>query len=388
MQALQRIVAITSMNLQTVPQRLAAVSVIVIGIAGAVGVLISVLSLSQGLLATLQSTGRPDRAVVHSSGGIDQNAFLQVMHASGVKHEAGGASLVSGEVLAYGFANKLADGQEARVSVRGVGSVAPDLRPEFHLVDGRLFRPGLNELVVGVGARGKFQALGVGQRIRLPGGDWTIVGVFAAGGTALESELLGDVTTLMSGFSQTDYSQILVRLDAASSFTRFKDELTRNGSLLVEIEREPDFYYRRSKGFYAMLRTVAYFIGAIMTIGALLGALNTIHAIVSSRAVEIATLRAIGFGPAPVVISILVEALLLGGIGALLGAGAAWLLFDGDSLSLLAGSNNTQLVFALAITPQVMVLGIVWGCVTGLLGGLIPAVRAARQPVATALRAL
>jgi putative ABC transport system permease protein len=389
MSSFSQVGAVTKINLLSIRERLPAVLVIVSGIAGAVGVLVSVLSLSTGLQRTLNNAGRADRIVAHSArGGLSRGSIATIMNAPGIRHGSDGRPVASTELFAYAFATKATSDQEYRVTVRGVSPGTVELRPELKITEGRMFRPALRELIVGEAAHSRFRGLNVGSHVQLPDGDWVIVGRFNTGGGGLESELLGDVSTLMSVSHSEEYDHVLATLTSQQSLDELKAALIGDSKLDIEVERESDYYFERASGFYGMLKAVAYAVGAIMTIGALLGALNTIYSIVSARAREIATLRAIGFGAVAVVVSILVEALLLGFGGAILGAGAAWLLFDGNSTSLLAGFNNAQIVFSLAVTGELLRLGILWGCLTGIAGGLLPAISAARLSVAAALRAI
>jgi putative ABC transport system permease protein len=260
------------------------------------------------------------------------------------------------------------------------------LRPEIRLVEGRLFRTGLRELIVGRSAQHQFKGLEVGKHLSLRGTDWTIVGAFESGGDAHESELMGDAETVLAAYRRNLYQSVVVQLESAASLATFKQALTGNPQLSVDIKSEREYYAQQSEQLSKMLSFVAYVVGGIMAIGALFGALNTMYSAVSTRSQEIATLRAIGFGSMPVVISVMIEALLLALIGALAGSAVAWIFFNGNAVSTLV-SNFTQVVFKLTVTPGLVVLGMIWACFIGIIGGLFPAIRAARLPVATALRA-
>jgi len=250
-----------------------------------------------------------------------------------------------------------------------------------------MFQRGLRELIVGRGAEAQFKGLDVGSHIALRGSDWTIVGAFTSHGDSHESELLADAETVLSAYRRNLFQSVVVLLDSRDSFDTFKSALTTNPQLSVAVMRERDYYALQSQRMSTLLAFVAYVVGGIMAVGALFGALNTMYSAVSVRSREIATLRAIGFGAAAVVLSVLIEAMLLSVMGALIGAGLAWLFFNGNVVSTL-GSNFTQVVFRLAVTPALVVLGVLWACAIGLIGGLFPAIRAARLPVATALRAV
>jgi len=244
-------------------------------------------------------------------------------------------------------------------------------------------------LIVGKAAQRLYKGLDVGSHVTLKGTTWTVVGTFESGGNARESELIADAQTLNSAYRRGNGAQsVLVILDSAASFQTFKDSITSNPQLQVDVATEKDFGTQQSDRISKILKIVAYVVGGIMAVGAIFGALNTTYSAVSARSREIATLRAIGFGPTPVVVSIFVEALLLALIGGTIGAVIAWLLFNGHSVDTSGGGFSGQLIFDLTVTPALVALGIVWACVIGVIGGLFPAIRAARLPVATALRAI
>ena len=392
MNVLRQIRAVTWMNLASIPQRFGTSSVIVIGIAGVVAVLISVLA--TGFKRTILATGRDDRAIVLRGGSdselastLAREATLTIMDAPGIRKDAAGKPIASAEAVVVVDMPKKSNDSGANVTIRGVGPEGMALRPEIQLIAGRMFQRGLRELIVGSGAQAQFKGLDVGSHIALRGSDWTIVGAFVSNGDSHESELLADGETVLSAYRRNLYQSVVVLLDSKDSFATFKSSLTTNPQLSVDAMREHDYYAQQSQRMSSVLSFIAYFVGGIMAVGALFGALNTMYSAVSVRSREIATLRAIGFGASAVVLSVLIEALLLSVIGALLGAALAWMFFNGNVVSTL-GSNFTQVVFRLAVGPSLVVLGIVWACVIGLVGGLFPAIRAARLPVATALRAL
>lgn len=394
MSMLTQIRAVTWMNLTSIPQRLGTSSVIVVGIAGVVAVLISVLAMATGFQRTILATGRDDRAIVLRGGSdselastLSREATLTIMDAPGIRKDSAGKPIASAEAVVVVDMPKKSNDSGANVTIRGVGAAAMALRPEIHLIAGRMFQRGLRELIVGMGAQAQFKGLDVGSHIALRGSDWTIVGAFASNGDSHESELLADGETVLSSYRRNLYQSVVVLLDSKDSFGAFKSSLTTNPQLSVDVMREHDYYAKQSQRMSTVLSFIAYVVGGIMAVGALFGALNTMYSAVSVRSREIATLRAIGFGASAVVLSVLIEAMLLSVIGALIGAGLAWVFFNGNVVSTL-GSNFTQVVFRLAVGPPLVVLGIVWACVIGLVGGLFPAIRAARLPVATALRAV
>ena len=394
MNMLRQIRAVTWMNLTSIPQRFGTSSVIVVGIAGVVAVLISVLAMATGFKRTIVATGRDDRAIVLRGGSeselastLSREATLTIMDAPGIRKDSAGKPIASAEAVVVVDMPKKSNDSGANVTIRGVGAQGMALRPEIHIVAGRVFQQGLRELIVGSGAQAQFKGLDVGSHIALRGSDWTIVGAFESNGDSHESELLADGETVLSAYRRNLYQSVVVRLESKDSFAAFKNTLTTNPQLSVDVMREHDYYAKQSQRMSNVLSFIAYVVGGIMAVGALFGALNTMYSAVSVRSREIATLRAIGFGASAVVVSVLIEAMLLSVIGALIGAGLACVFFNGNEVSTL-GSNFTQVVFRLAVGPSLVVLGIVWACVIGLVGGLFPAIRAARLPVATALRAV
>lgn len=393
MSTFTQIRTVTAMNLRSIPGRFGSSCVVVIGIAGVVGVIVSVLAMTQSLSRTLVETGRHDRAIVLRSGATSESAstlsvdaVLTIKDAPGIARSADGEAAASAEMVAAVNLLRKADGTRAGVTVRGIERAAFAVRPELELVDGRMFEPGLREMIVGRGAHAEFEGIDIGGRIGLRDSQWIVVGVFASRGDAHESGVMVDAATLLSAYQRTAANSLTVLLNSDAAFEDFKAALTTNPTLSVSVEREQAFYQRQSENAGSTLRLIAYFVGAIMALGALFGALNTMYSAVSTRTVEIATLRAIGFGAGGVVASVLAEALALALLGGLLGAGIAWLLFSGNTISM--GGGITALVFQMRVTPELLGTGILWACAVGLIGGLFPAVRAARLPVATALRAI
>ncbi len=387
MNAVRQIIAITGMNLRAVPKRLASSLVIVVGMAAVVAVVISVLSMSSGYLDSVNKTGRPDRAIVTSSGAqteslssLPRNAIHVIMEAQGVKKDANGKAIASADVFAYQPVAKKSDGLIAPATLHGVGPQAFELLPQIKMLSGRMFKPGLHELIVGRMMESQLVGLKVGGVVALPEGDWTIVGSFESDGDQHESELLGDSETLLSAYRRTSFNSVTVMLESAGAYDAFKDSLTVNPAVSVDVTRESTYFAQLSKPLNDFLVLVAYAVGGIMGLGAAFGALNTMYSAISVRTMEIATLRAIGFGSASIVVSVIVEALLLSLIGALVGAALAWGFFDGNVVV------SDYYIYALAVKPPLAAIGIVWAVVIGILGGLLPAIRAARSPVATALR--
>ncbi|HEV7715264.1 MAG TPA: ABC transporter permease [Steroidobacteraceae bacterium] len=395
MSALKQLTSISAMNLRAIPQRVGTSLVIVIGIAGVVAVLLSVLAMATGIMQTIARTGRADRAIVLRGGStaeiastLSRDQAMTISDAPGVKHSADGKPLASAESLTL-VDLPTENGQSwANATVRGVGPAVLAVRPEMKIVQGRMFKPAVHEFIVGSKAHSQFPTLALGKRVKFANGDWEVVGIFESGGDRHESEIFGDSETMMSAIGRNGYQPVTVQLESEASFDAFKTALTTNPTLNVDVKRESDFFAEESKPITKVLSIVAYVVGGIMAVGALFGALNTMYSAVSARTKEIATLRALGFGATSVVVSVFAEALALSLIGGLLGCLAAWLFFDGHVVSTSASGGISQLVFALTLTPALAVLGILWACAIGLIGGLFPALRAARLPVATALRAV
>jgi putative ABC transport system permease protein len=389
MRAFRQILAVTTVNLTGLPQRLWPSLVIVVGMACVVGVLLSMLSFSAGLARSIESAAAPDRAIVIRTGARDEagqaitrEAAVAVLNAPGIQLDADRQPIASAENTNPVPATRR-DGQlPVRMILRGVGPKAFALRPEFKLVSGRMFRPGTHELVVGTAAQAQFESLGIGDKVIMPDGEWEIVGSFETGGDQIEGQLLGDADTVMASRRSNGFGSVIVRLESPDAFERFASALLANPALDVDVRRQTDFYAQTAGQFTTFFTTVAYLLGGIIGIGALFGTINIMHSAVASRTREIATLRAVGYGAAPVAMSVLAEALLLSIAGAFIGAAVAWLIFNGNR-----NSFGGFVVFDLAITPRLFAIGMGWAVGIALLGGLFPAIRAARLPVATALRA-
>ncbi|HEY2592044.1 MAG TPA: ABC transporter permease [Steroidobacteraceae bacterium] len=389
--------AVVAFNLRSLPQRARTSFVIVIGIAGVVAVLISVLSLSTGLVHALAATGRPDRAIVlHKEAGNEVSSSLPrqtvftILEEPGIARDGAGKPIASAETLASINIPRRDSGALGALTLRGVSPQAFELRPELRLTAGRLFKPGLRELIAGGAAQERYRGLVVGSRILFDENEWTVVGAFSSSGGAHDSELFADADTVLSTYHRTAFNSVTVKLEGPGALTALNGAVSKDSTLQVSARTETQYYEQESQTFAKLLAFIAYFVGAIMAIGAVFAALNTMYSAVSTRTTEIATLRAIGFGAAAVVASVIVEALLLALIGAAIGAAAAWIAFDGNTVGTISGGNNdlAQVIFHLRIGPGLIATGILWACVVGLIGGLLPALRAARVPVAMALRAV
>ena len=391
----RRTLSVTRVGLSTLSQRLGSTAVIVVGIAGVVGVLVALLAMGGGLSATLQQTGSDDTAIVLRGGaGAESNSVLTrdqvdvVESAPGVARDAQGKPIASAELVVVANVPKKSDPTtDSNVAIRGVGDEAWKVWPNVRIVQGRKFTPGMRELDVGENAQRQFVGLDVGKQLRLAGQDWTVVGVFASG-DAHGSELWGDSKSVASAYRRGSSAEsVTVRLASPKAFGQFKAALASDPRLKVDVSTTRDYYNKQSQGLSKVIRIVGITIGVIMAIGAIFGALNTMYAAVAARAREIATMRAIGFRGLPVVVSVLLETMLLALLGGIVGAAVVWLVFNGYTASTMGG-NFSQVVFQFQVTPALLWTGIKWALAIGFVSGLFPAVRAARLPVTTALREL
>jgi putative ABC transport system permease protein len=352
----------------------------------------ALLAMSAGFASTLRAAGRTDTAIVLRGGsdaelnsGLDRDAMLLVKEAPGVRKGADGKPLASAEMIVIAELVRQGDRNNgANITVRGVEPNAFALRPQLKIVEGRAFRPGVRELIVGRGVTRQFQGAELGKTVRMRGSDWTVVGIFESG-DAYESELWADVEVAQTTFNRRGYSSVLLGLETPAALRQVQDALRTDPRLTVDVTDQQAYFSSQTKQFRATIGYLAGFVTAIMALGAIFAALNTMYAAVAARGKEIATLRAIGFGGVPVVLSVLIESLVLALAGGVLGAVIAYVLFNNYSVSTL-GQNFTQVVFAFRVTPTLVGMGLVIALVIGLFGGLLPAIRAARLPVTTALR--
>jgi len=392
MSDLKQIREITLMNLQSIPQRWGASLVIIVGIAGVVAVLVAMLSMSTGLQKTLGATGKMDRAIILRDGSngelssfFDRASSTLVRQDPSVARGDDGLPLASAELIVITEVPRQGQTSGANVTLRGVEPNGIRMRDEMKIVDGRLFRPGLRELIVGRSAQKQFSGLEVGNKLEFRGSDWTIVGAFTSNGDGHESELFADSESVQSAFGRSGYSSVLVQLTSIDAFDSIKARLIANPQLDVEVKREQEYFSGQSGQLTFLIGWLTNIIATIMAFGALFGALNTMYSAVSARTQEIGTLRALGFGAAPVIASVMAEAVILSLCGGLLGAVLAYVLFNGYSVSTLGG-NFTQVAFNFAVTPKLVFNGLIWSLAIGFIGGFAPAIRAARLPVTTALR--
>lgn len=382
-----QITAITVQNLRSIPARLATSLVAVVGVAGVVAVLVAVLSMARGFEATLESGTSDDNVVVLRSGSSSELDSGFEGEQTRIIAQSQALDRVSPEIYVIVDLPKKASSTPANAPMRGVSADAPEIRAGFEIVEGRMFEPGRKELIAGVGAADQFEGLTPGNTLEFGTERWNVVGLFESGGGAAESELWTDAPVLQGAYRRgNSYSIVYGRLRDPSGFEAFRDELTTNPQLSVRVERESEYFAEQSRALSTFISVVGYGIAALMALGALFGALNTMYTAVSDRSREIATLRALGFAPVAIVASVMAEAMLLALAGGIIGAGLAWLLFNGFTVSTLNFASFTQVVFAFAVTPALLVQGIVIALVIGLIGGLAPAIRAARLPIVSALR--
>ncbi|WP_395648458.1 ABC transporter permease [Thermomonas sp.] len=382
----------TKLGIAGLPQRWGASSVIVIGIAGVVGVLVAMLAMGEGFKATLDKTGDDSTAILLRAGSQaetnsvitrDQTPLIAAL--PGIVRAADGKALVSPELSQVVNLVSRNDGSDVNVQFRGVGPQGWAIRPQIKIVQGRKFNPGLREIVIGKGAQTQFRDMEVGKQLKLANQQWTIVGVFEAKDSH-DSELWTDADVLGPSYQRQAFQSVTVKLAGKSGFKQLKAALAGDPRLKLDVATTRDYYGKQSEGLTKLIKILGSVIGAIMAIGAVFGALNSMYAAVAGRAREIATLRALGFRGLPVVTAVMLETMLLALLGGVLGALIAWLVFNGYTVSTL-GNNFSQVVFQFKVSPELAWTGLKWALGIGLVGGLFPALRAARLPVTEALRA-
>jgi putative ABC transport system permease protein len=395
MQALSQVLAITLVNIRSIPQRLGSSVVAIVGIAGVVVVFVSVLSIAQGFRAAMTTAGDPRTAIILRAGtdsemssGLSREQTQIVKDAPGVARGADGP-VASAELFVIVNHPKRSTGTDANVPLRGVEPGAFAVRPKLRLVEGRRFEPGRNEIVVGRAAAGQFAGLEVGQDVRWGENAWKVVGIFEADGAISESEIWCDARVLQGAYRRGDsFQSVYVQLEREDSLEAFKATLTRDPRLNVMVERETDYLAAQSIVLQTIVRTIGFVIAGLMGVGAVFGAINTMYNAVASRTREIATLRALGFGAVSIVTSVMTESAVLAVLGGVLGGALAWIFFDGYRTSTMNFQSFSQVAFAFRVTPALLVQGLGCALVMGLLGGILPAIRAARLPIVNALREL
>ena len=382
-------------NLRSVRARWPSAIVAVAGIAGTVGVFVAMLSLARGFRATLVSSGSEGNAIVMRAGatsemmsGLDLDAVKIIQDAPGAARGSDGP-LVTSEVVAVAPFPLRSTGTDANVQVRGVSSNVLTIRKNVKIVAGRMFRPGLSELIVGRNASRTYTGLTLNNTVRFGGGNWPVVGIFDAGGSAFDSEVWSDARVLDDVYKRPSniFQSVTVHLTSPEALQQFKDSVTSDPRLNVQVSREIDYYAKQSRTMSTLITVLGGLVAGVMAIGAVFGALNTMYSAVSERSREIATMRAIGYGAPAVVVSFLLEALFVSFIGGALGC-LAVLPLNGLTTGAMNWQTFSHLAFAFRITPGLLVVGIIFALLMGILGGLPPAIRAARRPIALALREL
>jgi putative ABC transport system permease protein len=390
-----QIVAVTAFNLRSIPQRLAASLVAVIGVSAVVGVFAAVLSMASGFERTMIAAGAEDAVVILRAGSTGElasavsNEQIQIVStAPGIRRDENGP-MVSGELYVVVDVAKKSTNDAANVPLRGVQESAYAIRENLSIIEGRPFEPGKNEVLVGRSAQLMFRGLEVGDVIPFGLTEWRVVGVFEDDGSVSESEIWTDVRVVQSAYRRgNSYQTIRAKLASADAIDRLREALEADPRIDADVFSEREFYSQQSEAMTELINAVGYPVTILMAIGAIFGALNTMYSSISARGKEIATLRAIGFGPMPVLLSVIIESAVLAFIGGVVGGGLAWLFFNGFTVSTLNAASFSQVVFDFAVTGALIRQGLVAALIIGLVGGLFPAVRAVRMPVAAALREL
>lgn len=395
MNTIKQIVAVTLLNLRNLPQRLASSVVAVVGVGAVVLVFAAVLSMAAGLEKTMMAAGSENTAVIMRSGstselnsGLSNEQMLIIANAPGVLRE-GDNAVISAELYVVTDVRKRSSDTDANVPFRGVQPGAFEVRENVRIAEGRMFELGKNEIVVGRAAQEEFRGLGVGETIRFGQNEWTVVGTFEANGSVSESELWTDVRVLQNAYRRgNSFQSVRVRLESPESIETLRQVLEEDPRIDPDVMTERDYYSSQSRGLVQFIKLIGYPLTILMAIGAIFGALNSMYSSVSVRGKEIATLRALGFGPTAVLVSTVVESILLALAGGLLGGLLAYVVFNGFQVSTLNGVSFSQVVFNFAVTPELLIQGLKAALLIGAVGGLFPAIRAARLPVAQALREL
>jgi putative ABC transport system permease protein len=391
-----QIIAVTGVNLRSIRARLGSSSVAVIGIAGVVLVFVAVLSIAEGVAATMKASGDPDTVMILRAGsdtemtsGLAGDAVRVIQDAPGVARDNSGTPLTSPELFVVVDHPLKRSGSAANVPLRGVTPEAFKVHDRLRIVEGRNFEFGKNEVIAGRAAQRQFVGLNVGTMLKWGQNTWTLVGIFDDGGSVAESEIWCDVKVLQPAYRRgNSYQSVYAKLASSDSFQQLKDSLTSNPQLTVSAMRAPEYYASQTETLQTIIKTIGGIIAILMGIGAIFGAVITMYTAVASRTREIATLRALGFGGIPVVVSVIVEASCLALLGGLIGGLIAYLAFNGYETATMNFQSFSQMAFRFAVTPQLLGTALFYALLMGILGGLLPAIRAARLPVVTALREL
>src|SRR5512135_718845 len=390
-----QLAAVTAMNLRNLPARLGTSLVAVVGIGGVVAVLVSLLSMGEGFRAALELSGRDDVALILRGGssdelssGLGREQVTVIEAAPGITRDKRGA-IASPEFYTIVDLPMRSTGTSANVPFRGVTERAPQVREGFRIVAGRMFEPGKDEVIVGRGAFAQFGNVDLGRVVTWGSQQWRVVGVFEAGGSVSESEVWTDLTVLQGVYRRGNSVQVVrVQLTSPAAIEELERWLDADPRIDASVRSEREFYADQSRILVTMIRYVGTTIAVLMGFGAVFAALNTMYSAVSARTREIATLRALGFGAAPVVASVLLEAAILGLVGGVAGGALVYLGMNGYQASTLNWASFSQVAFAFSVTPRLLLLGLVYALTLGLVGGLLPGLRAARLPVTIGLREL
>ena len=392
-----QVTAVTGMNLRNIPQRWSSSLVAVLGIGGVTLVLVALLSIAAGFKVALEGSGSDDVAMVMRGGsnnelssGFGPDTVTVVGDAPGIRKDPKTSKpLLSPEL--YVLVDGKMKGKDASTNLplRGVSALAPQVRRQFKITEGRMFKEGTNEVVVGAGAANQYEGLDVGRTVRWGTTDWKVVGHFSDGGGIAESEVWGDTPFVQQAWRRgNSYQSIRAKLTSAGDLKAFKDTLTKDPRVRLEIMSERTFYIDQQKIMSTIIKFVGWTLAVMMGFAAIFAALNTLYNAVAQRVREIATLRALGFGGGPVVISVLVEAIVLGAVGGLIGGVMAYLTLNGMHSSTMNFASFSQMTFAFTVTPALMATGIIYGLILTLLAGILPGIRAANMPITTGLREL
>ena len=392
---MKQILAITGMNIRTILQRSGASIVIIIGIAGSVAVMVSLLAMAEGLSKTIVSTGQEDRALIFREGsnsemssGIAMTDLAIIENTQGIKKSEDGP-MIAAEIFTIIDLKKKGAVDTSNLPLRGVQEMSFKIRPELKIIEGKNFFPGKGEIIVGKGAANEYEGLELGNKIKIRDSDWTVVGIFSTGGDVHESEIWADLAVTQGAFRRGASASIaIVQMEGNASITDLGATLELDPRLDLKVQGEVDFYEEQSSGASSLIQAFGYTVAVIMAIGAVFAALNTMYSAVSTRLVEIGTLRAVGFHGSSVLFALMIESMFLALLGGLLGAGLSYLIFNGYTVSTLASVSFTQTAFDFAVTGEIIGQGLILALIVGFLGGVLPARRAATQDITEALRAI
>ena len=392
---MKQILAITGMNIRTILQRSGASIVIIIGIAGSVAVMVSLLAMAEGLSKTIASTGQEDRALIFREGsnsemssGIAMTDLAIIENTQGIKKSEDGP-MIAAEIFTIIDLKKKGAVDTSNLPLRGVQEMSFKIRPELKIIEGKNFFPGKGEIIVGKGAANEYEGLELGNKIKIRDSEWTVVGIFSTGGDVHESEIWADLAVTQGAFRRGASASIaIVQMEENASITDLGATLELDPRLDLKVQGEVDFYEEQSSGASSLIQAFGYAVAVIMAIGAVFAALNTMYSAVSTRLVEIGTLRAVGFHGSSVLFALMIESMFLALLGGLLGAGLSYLIFNGYTVSTLASVSFTQTAFDFAVTGEIIGQGLILSLIVGFLGGVLPARRAATQDITEALRAI